>query len=53
MMIPGMWYRNTRGVTGFVGPGSKPVPLSDEEMETSDSEDTESLWILRLEIPSW
>ena len=23
------WYvvRNTRGVTGFVGPGSKPVPL--------------------------
>lgn len=30
------WYvvRNTRGVTGFVGPGSKPVPLSDEEMES-------------------
>lgn len=28
------WYvvRNTRGVTGFVGPGSKPVPLSDTEM---------------------
>ena len=28
------WYvvRNTRGVTGFVGPGSKPVPLSEEEM---------------------
>ncbi|MBR6849376.1 MAG: transcription termination/antitermination factor NusG, partial [Lachnospiraceae bacterium] len=28
------WYvvRNTRGVTGFVGPGSKPVPLSDEEI---------------------
>ena len=27
------WYvvRNTRGVTGFVGPGSKPVPLTDEE----------------------
>lgn len=24
--------RNTRGVTGFVGPGSKPVPLSVEEM---------------------
>ena len=24
--------RNTRGVTGFVGPGSKPVPLSDLEM---------------------
>lgn len=30
------WYvvRNTRGVTGFVGPGSKPVPLSDEEVES-------------------
>ena len=29
------WYvvRNTRGVTGFVGPGSKPVPLPDEEVE--------------------
>ena len=29
------WYvvRNTRGVTGFVGPGSKPVPLTDEEMK--------------------
>ena len=28
------WYvvRNTRGVTGFVGPGSKPVPLSESEM---------------------
>ena len=28
------WYvvRNTRGVTGFVGPGSKPVPLTEEEM---------------------
>ena len=29
------WYvvRNTRGVTGFVGPGSKPVPLTEMEME--------------------
>ena len=28
------WYvvRNTRGVIGFVGPGSKPVPLTDAEM---------------------
>ena len=28
------WYvvRNTRGVTGFVGPGSKPVPLTEMEM---------------------
>lgn len=29
------WYlvRNTRGVTGFVGPESKPIPLSPEEVE--------------------
>lgn len=28
------WYvvRNTRGVTGFVGPGSKPVPLTEDEL---------------------
>lgn len=30
---PETWYlvRNTRGVTGFVGPGSEPIPLTDEE----------------------
>ena len=29
------WYvvRNTRGVTGFVGPASKPVSLTEEEIE--------------------
>lgn len=29
------WYvvRNTRGCTGFVGPASKPVPLSQEEVD--------------------
>ncbi len=29
------WYvvRNTRGVTGFVGPGSKPVPLTEHEIK--------------------
>jgi transcriptional antiterminator NusG len=29
------WHavRNIRGVTGFVGPGSKPVPLTEEEVE--------------------
>lgn len=34
-MTDDTWYvvRNTRGVTGFVGPGSKPVPLSEEEMK--------------------
>lgn len=35
MMTDESWYvvRNTRGVTGFVGPASKPVPLSDEELK--------------------
>ena len=30
------WYvvRNTRGCTGFVGPASKPVPLTDAEMKS-------------------
>ena len=34
VMTDDSWYvvRNIRGVTGFVGPGSKPVPLSDEEV---------------------
>ena len=34
VMTDDSWYvvRNTRGVTGFVGPGSKPVPLSEEEV---------------------
>ena len=34
VMNPRVWYivRNTRGVTGFVGPGSKPTPLADEEV---------------------
>ena len=29
------WYlvRNTRGVTGFVGSGTKPTPLTDEEVQ--------------------
>ena len=34
------WYivRNTRGVTGFVGPGSKPVPLTEEEIISMELE---------------
>lgn len=30
------WFvvRNTRGVTGFVGPGSKPVPLTEDEIRS-------------------
>ncbi|NMA67177.1 MAG: transcription termination/antitermination protein NusG [Clostridiaceae bacterium] len=39
------WYvvRNTRGVTGFVGPGSKPVPLSDEEVRMMGVEQFETV----------
>ena len=35
IMTDESWYlvRNTRGVTGFVGPGSKPVPLTEEEVK--------------------
>lgn len=36
VMTDDTWYvvRNTRGVTGFVGPDSKPVPLSLEEVHS-------------------
>ena len=36
LMTDESWYvvRNTRGVTGFVGPASKSVPLTDEEIES-------------------
>lgn len=41
IMTDESWYvvRNTRGVTGFVGPGSKPVPLTDEEVKTMGVEE--------------
>ena len=34
------WHvvRNTRGVTAFVGPGSKPIPLTDEEVQRLEIE---------------
>ncbi len=37
------WYvvRNTRGVTGFVGPGSKPIPLSDAEVRAMGVENVQ------------
>ena len=43
------WYvvRNTRGVTGFVGPGSKPVPLTDEEMAPLGISARTTWWITR------
>ena len=41
------WYvvRNTRGVTGFVGPGSKPVPLTESEMKALSFEGPERIRI--------
>lgn len=35
------WYlvRNIRGVTGFVGPSSKPIPLTDEEIKSMGVEE--------------
>lgn len=38
------WYivRNTRGVTSFVGPGSKPVPLTETEVRSMGIELTEA-----------
>ncbi len=42
IMTDESWYvvRNTRGVTGFVGPGSTPVPLSDDEVASMGLEHT-------------
>ncbi|MBB6698055.1 transcription termination/antitermination protein NusG [Clostridium algidicarnis] len=42
IMTDESWYviRNTRGVTGFVGPGSKPVPLTDEEVNSMGINET-------------
>ena len=42
LMTDDSWYvvRNTRGVTGFVGPASKPVPLTDEEIESMGVSET-------------
>lgn len=42
LMTDESWYvvRNTRGVTGFVGPASKPVPLTDQEVESMGVQET-------------
>ena len=39
------WYivRNTRGVTGFVGSGTDPIPLTDEEIRSMEFEDVNSI----------
>ncbi len=43
VMTDESWHvvRNTRGVTGFVGPASKPVPLTDKEVESLGMEKRE------------
>ena len=40
-----MWHiiRNTTGVTGFVGPGSRPTPLTDEEVAALDIEQVQQV----------
>jgi transcriptional antiterminator NusG len=45
------WYvvRNTRGVTGFVGPGSKPVPLKPSELKALGSEASDQKVVVDLE----
>ena len=42
VMTDDSWYvvRNTRGVTGFVGPSSKPVPLTQAEVDALGVETT-------------
>ncbi len=44
------WYlvRNTQGVTGFVGQGSEPIPLSDEEVRRMGIEKT--VVVLNVEV---
>ena len=44
IMTDDSWYvvRNIRGVTGFVGPGSKPVPLTEAEIERFQVENRRS-----------
>ncbi len=46
------WYvvRNTRGVTGFVGPGSKPVPLSPGEIERLTAPAAEQKVVMNINV---
>lgn len=46
------WFvvRNTRGVTGFVGPGSKPVPLEPEEVARLQEEVQEEIQVADYEV---
>lgn len=45
VMTDETWYivRNTRGVTGFVGPSAKPIPLSEDEVKKMRLEGVETV----------
>lgn len=49
-MTDDSWYvvRNTRGVTGFVGPGSKPIPLSEQEIASMGVDAPPVRWDLAI-----
>lgn len=50
IMFDETWHivRNIRGVTGFVGPGSEPVPMSDEEIEALLNEKRDAAPVLAV-----
>jgi transcriptional antiterminator NusG len=52
VMTDESWHvvRNIRGVTGFVGPGSKPVTLSDEEVAALISEENKVTEVSAIEL---
>ena len=52
VMSDDAWYviRNTRGVTGFVGPESKPVPLTEQEVKNLGVEDEEAEVATSVEV---
>lgn len=50
IMTDDTWFivRNTRGATGFVGPGSKPVPLTEQEVYSLGIEQVE--YVVDIEV---
>lgn len=54
IMDENSWYvvRNTPGVTGFVGPGSRPVPLEDHEVDNllGEAKEAEPIIEVNFEI---
>ena len=54
IMTDESWHvvRNITGVTGFVGPGSKPVPLTDAEVDALhvESRKETAMWFLSFRV---